>query len=92
VIPAVPPVTATFTFPSVNDARASEPEEPVATTLYSATNQSGRLKESAMAPSAPAVTSTSRLQLLPALSLTRMCTDSAGCHPAPVSVTSSPGA
>src|SRR5215213_344183 len=41
VIAAVPPTTATLTLPSVKEASATEPETPLARTLYSATNQSG---------------------------------------------------
>src|SRR5215211_1834695 len=70
----------TPTFPSVKLVVATEPDEPVALTLYRATNQSGRLKESVMAPSASAVTSTSRLQLRPSSSLTERCTASPPCQ------------
>ena len=69
---------ATFTFPSVKLVVAVDPDAPVAATLYCATNQSGRLKLSAMTPASSAVTSTSRLQLLPESSLTRMWTTSPG--------------
>jgi hypothetical protein len=96
VMPAVAvpvrPVTATFTLPSVNCVVAVDPEAPVAVTVYCATNQSGSAKLSVMAPVPSAVTSTSRLQVLPASSLTRMWTDSPGCHCEPSRRTVSPGA
>jgi hypothetical protein len=85
-------VTPTFTLPSVNVHVARDPDDEVAVTVYCATNQSGRLNESEIVPSASAVTSTSRLQLLPKSSLTRMWTVSPGCQWPPERTTSSPGA
>jgi len=67
-------------------------DAPVAVTVYTATNQSGRLNSSEIAPSPAAVTSTSRRHVSPASSLTLMCTDSPGAQLAPESVTCSPGA
>src|SRR6187551_3106429 len=68
------------------------PEAPVAVTEYWATNQSGRLNWSEIAPLSSAVTSTSRRHVSPASSFTRMCTDSPGAQLAPERATCSPGA
>ena len=77
---------------SVKEYQTDEPSVPKALTEYSAENQLGRLNWSEMPPEESAVTSTVRLQELPQSSLTKMWTVSPGCQPAPVSVTSSPGA
>ena len=77
---------------SVNDVEAAPEVAPAAETEYVATNQLGRLNWSEMLARGRAVTSTERFQALPQSSLTKMWTVSPGCQPAPVSVTSSPGA
>ena len=64
----------------------------VAVTLYIATNESGRLKMSVMLPAAPALTVTSRRQVCPMSSFTKMCTFSPKPQPELVRITVEPGA
>src|SRR5207247_35020 len=78
--------------PSVKLHVAVPEDAPVAVTEYTATNEFGRLNWSEIVPSAAAVTSTSRLHVWPASSLTLRCTASPGAQLAPESVTCSPGA
>src|SRR5215216_2580475 len=76
---------------SVKEVAASPDCAPVAFTLYCATNQLGSWNSSRMLPFSSAVTSTLRLQVLPASSLTKMLTDSPGCQLDPVRTTVPPG-
>jgi len=80
-----------FGLESVNVYCATDPEDPVAVTLYVATNQLGRLNWSPTSPFPSAVTSTSRAHVWPASSLTLMWTDSPGCQLPPKRVTVAPG-
>jgi hypothetical protein len=85
-------MVASLTLPSVKVVSAAPEEAPVAFTEYTATNQLGRLNWSVMLPFSSAVTSTSRFQVMPWSSFTRIWTDSPACQFEPVRVTSSPGA
>jgi len=92
-VAVVPPgVTSNLRLASVNDVTTRPEIEPVALTVYVATNQFGRLNASATLPLASAMTSTLRDQELPKSSLTKMWTLSPGCQLEPVRVTSEPGA
>jgi pimeloyl-ACP methyl ester carboxylesterase len=86
------PVRCINAVPSSKLAVATAPDDPTALTLYVATNQFGRLNVSRIIPRSSAVTSESRDHVLPWSSFTRTWTTSPGCHSAPESVTSSPGA
>jgi hypothetical protein len=79
-----------FTFPSVKLVVAV-PEEPVAVAVYVATKVMGSWNCSVNVPSALAVVSVLYDQVLPWSSFTKMCTESNGAQPVPVSVTVEPG-
>ena len=79
---------------SVNVVVATPENSPVAVTLYCATYHSAMLNRSTMSPFSSAVTTASywnRSSATPS-STTDSATFSPGCHPLPVTVTSSPGA
>ncbi len=64
---------------------------PVAVTVYVATNQLGSWNSSRIEPLPSAKTSTSRRQVSPWSSFTRMWTSSPGCQLVPVRITAAPG-
>ena len=85
-------LAVTFTLPSVKVVCAVPDASPVAVTAYSAMNESGSWNSSLIEPPASALTSDSRSQVCPTLSLTVMWTCSPGSQLSPVRTTVSPGA